>query len=128
MMLDEFLRDLDRQTELYRQMLAATELPRMQELLREAGALDERLAPVRRRWSEVASTLDSDTARQAERSIGAARDVLARLVDRFVPPPSPQRVLETYGGVTVQPFESPVPASGTSERANRWTGERLHGG
>lgn len=95
-MIGEFLDDLDRQTELYRQMLATPEAHRLRELLKEVSDLDVRLAPVRRRWPEICRTLDPATATRAGRSIDAARDVLARLVTRFVPPPP--RVREAYGG------------------------------
>jgi len=91
--IDDFLRDLDRQTALYGEMIGTTDVARLQALLGEAGAIDARIAPIRRRWPEVAGTLDVETARRAGRSIDAARDVLARLVDRFAPP---ARVAEVY--------------------------------
>jgi hypothetical protein len=93
-MIDEFLRDLDHQTDLYREMLATSDVPRLQALLREIGDIDARIAPIRRRWKDVVPRLDAPTAERAGRSIDAARDVLARLVDRMVPP---RRVSDAYG-------------------------------
>jgi len=95
--IDDFLRELDRQTGLYREMLATTEVARLQSLLREVGDIDVRIAPVRRRWAEVAPTLDVATAERAGKSIEAARDVLSRLVDRFVPPVPSSKLGQAYG-------------------------------
>ncbi len=99
-MIDDFLRDLDRQTDLYREMLATSDVVRVQELLQQVAGIDIRILSVRRRWPEVARTLDAVTATRAGRSIDAARDVLARLMEKFIPAPSPKRVGDVYGSLS----------------------------
>lgn len=96
-MIDDFLGELDRQTALYREMIGTSELPRLQALMREIAQIDVKLAPVRRRWPDVCRRLDPETAARANRSVDAARDVLARLVERMAPPVPARRISEAYG-------------------------------